>query len=171
MQNLEITHPLLRLEGIDLAEPLRLAAHLFLHLETRELPVHSKMHQNMSERLKSLLPGEEDLQLDGEWNPSLLILLWILFIGSSASVNPITKSYFVKYLIKVTEVLGLQLYEEFENTLRTTLWGENFCSPSCRIVWQQMGNAGTQYRPKRIAQEGLLIQPTEKYKTVLRIQE
>jgi hypothetical protein len=177
MQNFEITHPILRIQGIDLADPLRLAAHLFLHLETRELPVHSKMHQMMSERLKSLLPAKKDLQLEGECNSSLSILLWILFMGSSVSIYPVTKSYFVQCLIQVTEALGLQLYEEFENKLRSTLWGENFCSPSCRILWQQLGTT----RPKELSEaaskswldtnEGLALPPGQHYKTVLRLQQ
>jgi hypothetical protein len=138
MQRNQIDHPNLMVNEINLAEPLRLGAHLFLHLAIRELPASSSMHQNMSERLKSTLSDGECLELQGASNSAVSLLLWVFFMGYTASSNQVTKSYFVKYLIRVTKALGLYSLEKFEDNLRKTLWRERFCNLSSSKAWEEM---------------------------------
>ena len=141
MQQNGPTYPTMMVNDIDLAEPLRLAAHLFLHLAIRELPAHSKTYQKMSEQLQSILPDYIDLEVHGALHSSLSLLLWILFIGGVASLDPTTKWYFVKCLARVSRTLRLRHQDDFIHSLRKTLWAENYYYPSGRKLWEEMRRA------------------------------
>jgi hypothetical protein len=141
MQQNGPTYPNMMVNDVDLAEPLRLAAHLFLHLAIRELPAHSKTYQKMSEQLQSILPDYMDLEVHGALHSSLSLLLWILFIGGVAASDPTTRWYFIKCLTRVSRTLGLQHQDEFIHSLRQTLWAEAYCYPFGWRLWEEMRHA------------------------------
>jgi hypothetical protein len=138
MQQTRSVYLTIKMNETDLAELFRLAVHLFLHLVIRELPPHSNTHQKMSEQLQLLLPNYMSLEMHGALHSSLSLLLWVLFIGGMASLNPTTIRHFSGYITRVSRALGIRHQDEFIHNLRQTLWAEAYCYPASRKLWEEI---------------------------------
>jgi hypothetical protein len=122
----------------DITESLRLAAHLFLHLAIRELPVYCNMHQKMSERLRSSLSTTLRSKFDEKIADSRPLLLWVAFIGRASSPDQNTKLFFWRCFRDIAEAHRVQRREEIECILRGILWNERFCAKNFNDLWNEM---------------------------------
>jgi hypothetical protein len=125
---------------VDLSKMLLLAAHLFLHLAVRELPKTAKMHLNMLNMLKVIVPRDSGFILLQKSNAGLQIILWVLFIGAAAT--PGQTSHFVGHLRQACLSLGLSHQEDFIRALKGVLWSDKFCELYCSVVWDEISEKG-----------------------------
>ncbi|KAF2809470.1 uncharacterized protein BDZ99DRAFT_463264 [Mytilinidion resinicola] len=122
----------------DLSEPLRYAAHLFLHMAVRELPGKAKMHDGLLRRLRNALPEYLNVAEMVASEFSLGLLLWIYFMGAAASRKRADRAYFVAGLIQVSEAVAVESAGAFEGALKSVLWLDGFCKSRSSALWEEM---------------------------------
>ncbi|KAF2490773.1 hypothetical protein BU16DRAFT_585149 [Lophium mytilinum] len=123
---------------LDLSEPLRYAAHLFLHLAVRELPGKAKMHDGLLRRLRNALPEYIDVGEIVASEFSLGLLLWIYFIGAAASREEVDRAFFVVGLVQMKHAVGVDSADAFQTSLKSVLWLEGFCRSRSNDLWEEM---------------------------------
>ena len=117
--------------------PLKTAAHLYLYLVIREVPLSSALVYRLAQRLQQSL--EE--QLPGWWNSNAerqTWLLWMLFIGGIAAAGSIGRWWFVRELGNTCRMLGIWSGDAFREGLKQVLWQEAWCEDHCMVLWQEV---------------------------------
>lgn len=125
--------------GYDFSMAPTMAAHLYLHLGVRELPRTARMHRLMLDTLvASLLAFSMDDVLPSSMLTSLPILMWVLFIGATASSDCIQRRYFVSRLKETTLVLGVMDLQHFVCCLQEVMWADMYYEKHCFDVWEEV---------------------------------
>jgi hypothetical protein len=123
----------------DFSTAPMMAAHLYLHLGIRELPRTAKMHRLVIDTLvASLLAFSTDDVAPSSMDISLPILMWVLFIGATASSDQIQRDYFVTRLQEITLVLGVMNLQQFVGILKDIMWADKFYEKYCSDVWEEV---------------------------------
>jgi len=123
----------------DLSEAAILAAHLFLHLDIRELPGTAKMHLNMLNRLEVILTEKTlEYQMLSTSPVALSILLWTLFVGAAAASVNASRPMFITGLRRASIALGLSTLEDFEGLLMSIMWSDRFYKAQCFNIWHEI---------------------------------
>jgi hypothetical protein len=113
-----------------------LALCTYINIVLRQLPPNATVHCIMAEHLRSGLEASgEDLVL--AWGSNLQLLLWILFMGATATAARKERIYFVQNLALVGKELGLLDLEDFLDMLRATIWSDTFYSRQSTILWDE----------------------------------
>jgi hypothetical protein len=116
-----------------------MAAHLYLHLGIRELPRTARMHRLMLDTLvTSLLAFSVDEVVPSSMDTSLPILMWVLFIGATASSDCTQRTYFLTRMQEVTLILGVMDLQHFVGTLQNIMWAEKYYEKHCPDIWDEM---------------------------------
>jgi hypothetical protein len=125
--------------GYDFSMAPTMAAHLYLHLGIRELPRAAKMHRLMLDTLvASLLAFSVDDVIPSSMKIYLPILLWVLFIGATASSDRIQRVYFVTRLQEIVMILGVADLEHFVSILQDIMWTDKFYEKHCPGIWEEI---------------------------------
>jgi hypothetical protein len=117
--------------------PLKTAVHLYLYLVIRETPQTSKIIDGMVLRLQDSLES----QLFQWWNSTIdcqIWLLWVLFIGYTASYGRDQRFWFVQQLAATTDLLGIFSQESLKIHLEKVLWQDAFCAGYCKTLWDDI---------------------------------
>lgn len=110
--------------------PLKNAAYLYLYLVIREIPVASRLITRLVDRLQEALENQS-----GRWwhlaEERKIWLLWILFMGYSATADRNERWGFVQEVRHVCLELGMSGGQELKDTLKRVLWQEAWCADHC----------------------------------------
>jgi hypothetical protein len=113
----------------------RLAAYLYLYMALRELPRTTTINYTLARRLKGLLEGN-NADLLVVWKDDLHLLLWILFIGSAATLGSDERAYFIGVLRRLISLMRLDTLDRFKGALKEVLWLDDFCEPESVALWK-----------------------------------
>jgi hypothetical protein len=133
VEDLEPTSCIYSFEAI----PLKTAAHLFLYLVIREIPHTSQLLFRLVERLQEAM----EIQLGGWWDATderRTWLLWMLFMGGSATAGRLERWWFVKEMEIVCGGLGIRSEQGFRDALKRALWQEAWCADHCMSLWNDL---------------------------------
>jgi hypothetical protein len=123
---------------IELSKILGLAAHLFLHLGIREIPIKARRHQVLFQRLSKFLPYEWNLWELNASQLSLKLLLWSVFIAGASVFEDSSRYLLIFKLKELCSILKIHDRVDFEKHLKTILWLEPFCSSLAGELWNDM---------------------------------
>jgi hypothetical protein len=112
-----------------------LATNLYIHLALRELPAGSEVEIGLMERLKEVLDdSQQDMLII--WGDSLILLLWILYMGHVVASNGSTKeSFFTERIVTICSELNISTVIGFQMALKQVLWLPSFCEPHSTKLW------------------------------------
>ena len=112
---------------------------LYINMVLRKLPLQATLHSAMAEHIRSDLERSGD-RLIPTWTPNLKLLLWILFMGASATIGRSEHSYFMRKMELVAIELDLWNLKDFIETIKATVWCEAFCLQQSKILWKEMSD-------------------------------
>ena len=118
----------------------RLAAYLYLYMGLRELPRTTRINYTLARRLKGILEGN-NADLLVVWKDDLHLLLWILFIGCTATFGTDERVYFVSHLKRIIPFMRLDTLEHFKDALKKVLWLSDFCEHESAALWKETSGA------------------------------
>ena len=116
----------------DLEKALRLSAVMYVKSISRSTPLSPWSSAKLSQKLKSLII---DLAFD---IPTRLLLIWMCFIGASASQEP-NRAWFMRRLVEIL-ALDAQIWtwENAKEALRNVLWVEQIHEGPWKRVWDDI---------------------------------
>ncbi|KAH7399808.1 fungal-specific transcription factor domain-containing protein [Cadophora sp. MPI-SDFR-AT-0126] len=114
--------------------PLRTAAHIYLWLAIREIPLTSELIHRMVQRLQESLVGTLSQWWTGT-RESMIWLLWILFVGGIAAMGREERMWFVQEMSGICRTLGISDNDTLRNSLYLVLWQEEFCGEKLELLW------------------------------------
>lgn len=131
--NTSLSHP------IDLSEPFRLTALLYLRIAVRELPSTAKMHCALVSRVRSVLEeASEAIVASFASHQSAELLAWIAFVGGAAASNVDDRRYFVGLLAAVCGALQVTGRAPMQRRLEGVCWRAGVCDGYFAALWKEM---------------------------------
>jgi hypothetical protein len=124
-------HGAMNVENID--ETCRLTALIYINVVFRDLHPHSAVHNTLTDWLKISLMQTNAMS---GWANLSEALLWVLFIGSSVSMQEPTKSWLMSVLENVCSRLQLRSWCNGRDILSKYLWCDRIWEERCRSVWR-----------------------------------
>ncbi|KAF2728525.1 hypothetical protein EJ04DRAFT_569440 [Polyplosphaeria fusca] len=133
-----LTHASCSNEGsTDISEPLAAAAHLFLHIIIRSVPVNATRHRRLFDLLSYLLNTTPLLNYAASSRLGLCFLVWMHTVGSIDGEDFIARGQHLMQLERLCAAVGIAQYEEFELCLKEVLWVDEF-GIFARRAWEDV---------------------------------
>lgn len=142
--------------------PLKVGAQLYLWLVIREVPPSSPILSTLLSRLQSALLNslswwyaEPDTRSERK-----IWLLWILFVGTAASLGRVERFWFVQELEKLCAELGVSRVEGnwgLRDRLASVLFQESFFGWHLLAVWEDVTallDVGMPYEHEEVEEAG-----------------
>jgi hypothetical protein len=126
-----------------LSQAFSIAAFLYLQLVIRELPTMSKVHHRLVSRLQRLL--EDTMWDEFRGLPYLDVLLWIVFIASTASSSLPMREYFISIQTAIDPEIQYQTKDVLRERLKRIVWRNRVCDGLLNWIWNEMRSHPTQY--------------------------
>ena len=114
---------------------LHITCLIYIYLALREIPIEVIIYSGTVRSLKSTIHSLDPVHLPSGLETGLF--LWALIVGGAAACGRPERSWFVKFLGRLKEVMGLRSWEDAMVVLRDYPWIENSFAVLARAFWEE----------------------------------
>jgi hypothetical protein len=113
-------------------EALRMASLIYIKEILQEFPRSATGSRNLVQKLKTSLSVVKECWQLGSW------LLWLFFVGGTASKAGPDRAWFTAHLVRMSMTLELSTWDEVKDILDKLLWIETTHDSMCKSLWDEV---------------------------------